>query len=100
MTYRKKPVAIEATQWFKNGDHPKEGTETFREGCLMNIFEVKTEYEDENGKIITTNQYVTSEENTLKSVTDYFTVHCDQYREELKAVQCVAVIVQHIKNEN
>lgn len=22
MKYRKKPVAIEATQWFKNGDHP------------------------------------------------------------------------------
>jgi hypothetical protein len=21
-TYRKKPVVIEATQWFKNGDHP------------------------------------------------------------------------------
>jgi hypothetical protein len=23
--YRKKPVVIEATQWFKNGDHPKDG---------------------------------------------------------------------------
>lgn len=22
--YRKKPVVIEATQWFKNGDHPKD----------------------------------------------------------------------------
>lgn len=22
MKYRKKPVVIEATQWFKNGDHP------------------------------------------------------------------------------
>ncbi len=28
--YRKKPVVIEATQWFKNGDHPKdEATEMF-----------------------------------------------------------------------
>jgi hypothetical protein len=25
MKYRKKPVVIEATQWFKNGDHPKDG---------------------------------------------------------------------------
>lgn len=25
MRYRKKPVVIEATQWFKNGDHPAVG---------------------------------------------------------------------------
>lgn len=24
MKFRKKPVVIEATQWFKNGDHPKD----------------------------------------------------------------------------
>ena len=24
MKYRKKPVVIEATQWFKNGDHPND----------------------------------------------------------------------------
>jgi hypothetical protein len=24
MMYRKKPVVVEATQWFKNGDHPKD----------------------------------------------------------------------------
>lgn len=24
-TYRKKPVVIEATQWFQNGDHPEDG---------------------------------------------------------------------------
>jgi len=23
--FRKKPVVIEATQWFKNGDHPEDG---------------------------------------------------------------------------
>ena len=27
--YRKKPVVIEAAQWFKNGDHPKDGKELF-----------------------------------------------------------------------
>lgn len=29
MKYRKKPVVIEATQWFKNGDHPEDNRETF-----------------------------------------------------------------------
>lgn len=29
MKYRKKPVVIEATQWFKNGDHPEDGKDTF-----------------------------------------------------------------------
>lgn len=27
--YRKKPVVIEATQWWENGDHPEDGSETF-----------------------------------------------------------------------
>lgn len=27
--YRKRPIVIEATQWFKNGDHPNDATETF-----------------------------------------------------------------------
>jgi len=30
--YRKKPVVIEATQWFKNGDLPEDGAETFKKG--------------------------------------------------------------------
>lgn len=32
MNYRKKPVVIEATQWFKNGDHPEDACETFDAG--------------------------------------------------------------------
>jgi hypothetical protein len=32
MEYRKKPVVIKATQWHKNGDHPKDCTERFIEG--------------------------------------------------------------------
>lgn len=28
MKFRKKPVVIEATQWFKNGDHPLDNCET------------------------------------------------------------------------
>ena len=31
-TYRKKPVEVQATQWFKNGDHPEDGTEVFKSG--------------------------------------------------------------------
>jgi len=34
--YRKKPVVIEATQWFKNGDHPDDGNETFTSGEYVN----------------------------------------------------------------
>lgn len=30
--YRKKPVVVEAVQWFKNGDHPKDGGERFESG--------------------------------------------------------------------
>jgi hypothetical protein len=30
MKFRKKPVVIEATQWFKNGDHPEDNCETFQ----------------------------------------------------------------------
>ena len=29
MKFRKKPVVIEATQWFRNGDHPLDKCETF-----------------------------------------------------------------------
>jgi len=32
--YRKKPVVIEATQWFKNGDHPEDGDERFQSGAF------------------------------------------------------------------
>src|SRR5260221_224610 len=32
MKYRKKPVVIEATQWFKNGDHPQDNCGTFDAG--------------------------------------------------------------------
>ena len=32
MKFRKKPVVIEATQWFQNGDHPKDGNERFTGG--------------------------------------------------------------------
>jgi hypothetical protein len=35
MKFRKKPVVIEATQWFKNGDHPEDGDERFPAGSAF-----------------------------------------------------------------
>jgi len=30
--FKKLPVIVEAHQWFKNGDHPEDGTEVFKDG--------------------------------------------------------------------
>lgn len=42
MKYRKKPVVVEATQWFKNGDHPQDFSEHGRggltEGAVVRYF--------------------------------------------------------------
>ena len=37
MRFRKKPVVVEAHQWFKNGDHPDDGSGT-KEGRLIRYF--------------------------------------------------------------
>ena len=37
MKFRKKPVVIEAAQWFKNGDHPDDGPAT-SEGQIVRYF--------------------------------------------------------------
>lgn len=34
--YRKKPIVIEATRWFKNGDHPEDGSKG--EGKVVRYF--------------------------------------------------------------
>lgn len=33
--YRKKPIVVEATQWFKNGDHPEDETHSLWLTTLM-----------------------------------------------------------------
>ena len=69
------------------------------EGIQMIVFEVIMEYCKSNSdEIITERQYVTSEENTIKSVTDYFTQHCFEYEKHLIGVREVLTIVQHIKD--
>lgn len=45
MKFRKKPVVIEATQWFKNGDHPNDETK------LINLPDIGTTYMSE-GKVV------------------------------------------------
>ena len=63
----------------------------------MKVFEVTYEYCHGGSKEITTErQYVTSEEGTLKSVTDYFTQHCLEYEKDLISVREALTIVQHI----
>ena len=40
-TFRKKPIPIEATQWFKNGDHPEDGigaAAAVTEGLVVRYF--------------------------------------------------------------
>lgn len=34
--YRKKPIVIDATQWFKNGDHPKDCSEQLSLTSMVN----------------------------------------------------------------
>ena len=65
----------------------------------MKVFEVITETSvDDSNEIIEEVQYVTSDQDTLKSVTDYFTQHCYEYEKELRSVREVLVIVQHIES--
>ena len=45
MKFRKKPVVIEATQWFKNGDHPEDGTDG--EGKVVRYYR----HPDMNGQV-------------------------------------------------
>ena len=64
----------------------------------MKVFEVITEYcEGDSKEIHTMAQYVTSEENTLLSVTKHFTKHCEEYERDLKSVKEIVTITEHIK---
>lgn len=70
------------------------------EEIKMKVFEVVCEYCMKDSKEVTTErQYVTSEENTLKSVVDYFTKHCFEYEKDLIGVREVLTIVQNINDD-
>lgn len=46
--YRKKPITVEATQWFKNGDHPLDGNDSSVEGKLVRYYR----HPEINGKLL------------------------------------------------
>ena len=53
--YRKKPVVIEATQWFKNGDHPldyAEATHGFENGELREFSGAERKAKEWEGGIV------------------------------------------------
>lgn len=41
MKYRKKPALTEATQWFKNGDHPEDQAKEVKRGSASTLSEGK-----------------------------------------------------------
>ncbi len=64
----------------------------------MKVFEVRTEHcEGGSKEIIQTVQFVTSGSNTLKSVVDYYTEQCAEYKKELVGVREMLTIVEHIE---
>ena len=52
MKYRKKPVVIEAHQWFKNGDHPEDHDPMGRENPTTMYQEKYYEYKQTEGKVV------------------------------------------------
>ena len=55
MKYRKKPVVIEAIQWFKNGDHPQDyegGKDQFERGVIKHYSAQYLRDNDWEGKVV------------------------------------------------
>jgi hypothetical protein len=68
MKFRKKPVVIEATQWFKNGDHPEDGPSMF-------VNEAGDPFPKE-GKVVRYFRHpMQSGENTCKHCGDFMQRH-------------------------
>jgi len=55
MKFRKKPVVIEATQWFKNGDHPLDYSKThegYEKGVLRPFYPEQRKRNDWEGDVV------------------------------------------------
>jgi len=54
MKFRKKPVVIEAIEWFKNGDHPEDHVDqmTLRNGELFKISAEECKRRDWEGRVV------------------------------------------------
>ena len=65
----------------------------------MKVFEVTCEYcQNDSKEMITELQYVTSADDTLLSVTEFFTKKCDEFGANLIGVRELLTIVQHIRS--
>lgn len=54
----------------------------------MKVFEVSIDYcPDDSKEVIREVNYVTSKEDTLLSVTEYYTRHCHEYEKDLISVR-------------
>lgn len=65
---------------------------------MSKLFEVIMDtFPKDTNDVVAQRMLVTSENDSLKAVTDHFTTHCEQFEMELKSVAYVGDIVQHIK---
>jgi len=62
----------------------------------MKVFEVRIETYDDDDEIMELISYVISEDDTLLTVVDHFTKHCEAYDESLKGVREVLTVVERI----
>jgi len=66
----------------------------------MKVFEVTTECcPGDSKEVITERQFVTSEDNNIKSVMDYFAKHCSEYEKDLVGVREVLTVTQNLIND-
>ena len=66
---------------------------------MPKLFLVVTEFCQQDGEIHEERLYVTTEDDSILTVTRYFKEHCEQYEKELKNVAEVATIAQHITED-
>ena len=63
----------------------------------MKVFQVISERIDEEGRVVDVERYVTATDNSLKTVCDWYTRHCDEYEENLKLVREVITVCHQIQ---
>lgn len=63
----------------------------------MKVFEVICEYcESSSTAVIEERHFVTAEDDSLQSVVNYFTQHCEEYEKDLKGVHAILTVSQRI----
>ena len=91
--YRKLPVIIEATQWFKNGDHPEDGsTETEDREQLRRIME------EETNAIIVASYGTFSTGINIKNLHNI--IFASPYKSRIKVLQSIGRVLRKGKNKD